>query len=80
MIWMESSRKIRRFKKKMALKTNFICESYALLKKDINDNQRTMWWCKLLYEVTHFYKNKWGSLLQQSYFIKESCIKKKKKL
>jgi hypothetical protein len=27
--------------KKMALKTDFGCESYALFKKGINDNQRT---------------------------------------
>jgi hypothetical protein len=48
--------------KKTTLKTDFGCESYALLKKT-NSNQRTMWWCKLFYEVTHFYKEKWGSLL-----------------
>jgi hypothetical protein len=34
--------------KKTTLKMDFGCESYALLKKDINDNQRTTWWCKLL--------------------------------
>ena len=50
--------------KKMTLKIDFICESYALFKNDINGNQRTTWWCKFLYEVTHFYKEKWGSLLQ----------------
>jgi hypothetical protein len=42
MVWMERSRKSKMFKK-MALKTNFRCESYALLKKDINDNQRATW-------------------------------------
>ena len=56
--------------KKTALKTNFGCESYAILKKGINGNQRTTWWCKLLYEVTHFYKEKWGSLLQRKYAFK----------
>ena len=30
--------------KKTTLKTDFGCESYALLKKCINSNQRTMWW------------------------------------
>jgi hypothetical protein len=50
--------------KKMALKMDFGCESYALLKKGINGNQRTTWQCKLFYEVTHFYKEKWGSRLQ----------------
>jgi hypothetical protein len=39
---MESSRKNRLFKKN-TLKTNFGCESYALLKKIINGNQRAMW-------------------------------------
>jgi hypothetical protein len=29
--------------KKMAVKTDFKCESYALLKKDINNNQRATW-------------------------------------
>jgi hypothetical protein len=53
MIWMERSRKIRRFKKKMALKTDFKCESYALTFTN-----------KFIYEVTHFYKKKRGSLLQ----------------
>jgi hypothetical protein len=42
MIRMERDRKVMRFKKKMALKTNFGCESYVLLKKGINGNQRTM--------------------------------------
>ena len=51
--------------KKMALKVDFECESYALLKKCIKDNQRTTWWCKLLYEVTHFYKKKWGSFYNE---------------
>jgi hypothetical protein len=55
--------------KKMTLKMNFGCESYALLNKGINDNQGTTWSCKLLYEVTHFYKEKWDSLLQR----KASC-------
>jgi hypothetical protein len=50
--------------KKTTLKTDFGCESYVIFEKDINGNQRTTWWCKLLYEVTHFYKEKWGSLLQ----------------
>ena len=50
--------------KKMALKMDFGCESYAIFKNGINGNQRTIWWCKLLYEVNHFYKEKWGSLLQ----------------
>jgi hypothetical protein len=60
MIWMETSQKGRRFKKKKALKRDFTWESYALLKRGINNNQMTTWWCKLLYEVTHFYKKKWG--------------------
>jgi hypothetical protein len=30
--------------KKTALKTDFGCENYALLKKNINGNQRTTWW------------------------------------
>jgi hypothetical protein len=50
--------------KKMALKTDFGCESYVLFKKGINGNQMTTWWCKLIYEMTHFYKEKWGSRLQ----------------
>jgi hypothetical protein len=29
--------------KKMALKTNFECESYSIFKKDINGNQSAMW-------------------------------------
>jgi hypothetical protein len=64
MIWMGKSQKIRRFRKKPALKTDFECEKLCPFKKDINGNQRTRWWCKMFYEVTHFYKNKWGSLLQ----------------
>jgi hypothetical protein len=44
--------------KKTTLKTDFGCESYASFKKCINNNQRTAWWCKLHYEVTHFYKEK----------------------
>ena len=55
--------------KKLILKMDFGCESYALFKKGINDNQRTTRQCKLLYEVTHFYKEKWGSLLQR----KDAC-------
>jgi hypothetical protein len=47
MIWMERSQKIMWFKKKTKLKTDFGCESYALFKKCINDNQGTTWWCKL---------------------------------
>jgi hypothetical protein len=39
---METSRKVRLFKKS-ALKTNFGCESYVLLKKCININQISMW-------------------------------------
>ena len=70
MFWMERSKKVRWFKKKTALKTDFRCESYALLKKCINGNQMTTWWCKLLYEVTHFYNDKWGSLLQIKYACK----------
>jgi hypothetical protein len=42
MVWMERSRKNRLFKK-MALKTDFGCESYVILKKSINGNQRTTW-------------------------------------
>jgi hypothetical protein len=42
MVWMERSRKNRLFKKK-TLKTDFGCESYALLKKGINGNQRATW-------------------------------------
>jgi hypothetical protein len=42
---MDSSQKNRLFKK-MALKTDFRCESYALLKKDINGNKRVMWQVK----------------------------------
>jgi hypothetical protein len=47
MRWMERSQKIKRFKKKMALKTDFGCESYALPFTN-----------KFLYEVIHFYKKK----------------------
>ena len=67
--------------KKTTLKMDFRCESYALLKKNINDNQRgtcqvevgprgdtppnnLTFTNKFLYEVTHFYRKKWGSLLQ----------------
>ena len=39
---MENSRKSRVFKK-TTLKMDFGCESYALLKKGINDDQRSMW-------------------------------------
>jgi hypothetical protein len=42
---MERYRKNRLFKK-MALKTYFSCESYALLKKCINGNQRSTWQVK----------------------------------
>jgi hypothetical protein len=42
MVWMESSRKNRLFKK-MTLQIDFGYESYALLKKGINDNQRDTW-------------------------------------
>jgi hypothetical protein len=52
--------------KKRALKTDFECESYVLTFTN-----------KLFYEVTHFYKKKQGSLLQWSYFIKESCMQNK---
>jgi hypothetical protein len=33
--------------KKNALKTNFRCESYSLLKKGINGNQRSIWKAKV---------------------------------
>ena len=62
---MERVRKVMRFKKQMALKMDFGCESYVLFKKGINGNQGTTWQCKLLYEVTHFYKERWGSVLQR---------------
>jgi hypothetical protein len=42
MVWIENSKKNRLFKKK-ALKTNFGCEFYTLLKKSINGNQRATW-------------------------------------
>jgi hypothetical protein len=42
MVWMERSQKHRLFKK-MRLKMNFICESYSLLKKCTNGNQRATW-------------------------------------
>jgi hypothetical protein len=42
MVWMESPKKNSLFKK-TTLKTNFGCESYALLKKCINGNQRATW-------------------------------------
>jgi hypothetical protein len=41
-ILMESTRK-NRLLKKMALKTNFGCESYVLLKRCIKGNQRVTW-------------------------------------
>jgi hypothetical protein len=39
---MESSRKIRQFKK-MALKTDFKCQSYVIFKKGIKGNQSVTW-------------------------------------
>jgi hypothetical protein len=42
MVWMESSRKNRLFKKK-TLKTEFGYGSHSILKKGINGNQRESW-------------------------------------
>jgi hypothetical protein len=42
MVWMKISKKNRLYKKK-TLKTDFGCESYAFLKKHINNNQRDTW-------------------------------------
>jgi hypothetical protein len=55
---MERSRKVMRFLKKRHWKQTLDVRVMPFLKKCINGNQKTMWWCKLLYEVTHFYKEK----------------------
>ena len=41
--------------KTTTLETNFGCESYALLKKGINGNQKTTWW-RYPSKEPHFYK------------------------
>jgi hypothetical protein len=43
MVWMEISQKNMLFKKTTIPKIDFGCESYALLKKDINGNQISTW-------------------------------------